>query len=211
MARFTKNNTTITLMLANILINGDYMYNITFLNGQNDSNNLEEAGRNSLDNFLSCLEFWHDNGTDLDSYEYSDYSRRELISEFSYLGSFSEIKEKVREIEGIVKGFTHDCGDLHDYGLCFDFVEADESHDGFYRFQISWGGPSSECRFYPNGDIEYVYMDWFCGVGFNLNGDSNARWLREYFSECGMLDFESKDYEELYQDFHLTEEAEEDE
>lgn len=186
------------------------MTSINWINPSNNEQELIESGRTSLSNFLSCLEFWQENGTDLDSYEYSGYSRKELISEFSYLGSFSEIKEKVKEIEGIMEEFTRGYGDFHEYGLCFDFVEATEDHDGFYRFQINCGGPSSECRFYANGAIEFVYMDWFCGVGFNLNRDSNAIWLKHWFNNCEMLDFESKDYEELYQDAHLIEEAGED-
>lgn len=187
------------------------MTSVNWINGNNDTNNLIEKAHNSLSNVLSCLQFWQENGTDLDSYEYNGYSRAELISEFSYLGKFSEIKEKVREVEEVIRGFTHDCGDFHEYGLCFDFVEASEHHDGFYRFQISWGGPSSEIRFYADGGKEFVYMDWFCGVGLNLNGSTEAGWLKEYFNDCGMLDFDSKDYEDLYREAHVAEDDEEEE
>src|SRR5690606_17610415 len=126
------------------------MFSTTFVN-QNSENNIIEKGRESLDNFLTCLIFWQTNGMDLDSYEYNNYSRSELIAEFAWLGKLSEIKEKVREVEEIIKEFQTGCGDFTDYGLCFDFVEANEEHNGFYRYQLSWGGPSSEVRFYPDG------------------------------------------------------------
>jgi len=76
-------------------------------------------------------------------------------------------------------------GSFGDYGLSFDYVDQD-----YFRYQLSWGGPSDEIRFYKNGAIEYVYMDWFCGIGFNVNTDSTFKSLRDYFTDLGMLNFE---------------------
>lgn len=77
-------------------------------------------------------------------------------------------------------------GSFGNYGLSFDYVD-----QGYFRYQLSWGGPSDEIRFYENGAIEYVYMDWFCGIGFNVNTDSAFKLLRDYFTDLGMLDFEA--------------------
>lgn len=65
-----------------------------------------------------------------------------------------------------------DLGRLAEYGLCFDYVEPGTfsgQREGYYRYQISWGGPSDEFRFFVNPDmtchrIEYWFMDWFDGA-----------------------------------------------
>ena len=94
-------------------------------------------------------------------------------------------------------------GSFYDYGLSFDYVAADDDgeeafnavkdgtspeFDGYYRYQISWGGPSEEVRFYKNS-TEYVYLDWFCGVGFDVSNTDWAEWLRDWFTDCEMINF----------------------
>jgi len=61
--------------------------------------------------------------------------------------------------------------DFFDYvnqsGLCFDRVEAGTFKDqraAYWRWQLSWGGPSEEFRLFDNGDLEYWYLDWFDGA-----------------------------------------------
>ena len=61
--------------------------------------------------------------------------------------------------------------DFFDYvnqsGLCFDRVEAGTFEDqraAYWRWQLSWGGPSQEFRLFDNGDLEYWYLDWFDGA-----------------------------------------------
>lgn len=64
---------------------------------------------------------------------------------------------------------SDDLGSLYDYGLCFDYVAPGTfggQKEGYYRYQLSWGGPSDEFRFFVNPDlschrIEYWLMDWF--------------------------------------------------
>lgn len=56
----------------------------------------------------------------------------------------------------------------HNYGLSFDYVEPftfDNQRDGYWRFQISWGGPSEELRaWYDSEDnlraLEFWFLDW---------------------------------------------------
>ena len=61
--------------------------------------------------------------------------------------------------------------DFFDYvnqsGLCFDRVEAGTFKDqraAYWRWQLSWGGPSQEFRLFDNGDLEFWHLDWFDGA-----------------------------------------------
>ncbi len=72
---------------------------------------------------------------------------------------------------------------LSEYGLSFDYVAPntfDDQPEGYWRYQISWGGPSDEFRFYGEmvnewraviHRIEYWFMDWFDGASHTLHGD----------------------------------------
>ena len=74
-----------------------------------------------------------------------------------------------------------DWDSLHEYGLALDKVAPDD--DGPYiRYQISWGGPSEEIRFY-NHKIEFVYMDWFDIAKRDISNLEWAQWLNDYFKE----------------------------
>ena len=56
---------------------------------------------------------------------------------------------------------------VNQFGLCFDRVEAGTFEDqraGYWRWQLSWGGPSDEFRLFDNGDLEYWYLDWSDGA-----------------------------------------------
>jgi hypothetical protein len=70
------------------------------------------------------------------------------------------------ETEAEIKGFL-------DYGLCIDYVAPgtfEHQREGYWRWQISWGGPSDEFRFFSSGPdyrpyrIEYWFMDWGDGA-----------------------------------------------
>lgn len=70
--------------------------------------------------------------------------------------------------------------ELNEYGLCFDYVEPNTFEDqerGYLRWQLSWGGPSDEFRFFIDKqggitDIEYHFMDWFDGAVIDVNMSS---------------------------------------
>jgi len=61
-------------------------------------------------------------------------------------------------------------------GLCFDYVEPNtftDQREGYWRWQLSWGGPSDEFQIFINPDksvhrIEYWYKDWFDGACVTL-------------------------------------------
>jgi len=80
---------------------------------------------------------------------------------------------------------------LDEYALCFDYVAPDTFNDqpeGYFRYQISYGGPSEEFRIYANKDaphswtiyrIEYWFLDWFDGACRHLSG-SDFEWFEEF-------------------------------
>ena len=67
-------------------------------------------------------------------------------------------------------------------GLCFDYVDPKTFPDqleGYWRWQLSWGGPSDEFRIYINPDksvhrIEYWYMDWYDGAHVTLSPETHS-------------------------------------
>lgn len=79
-------------------------------------------------------------------------------------------------------------GNLYEYGLSFDYVEPGTFNDqpeGFFRYQISWGGPSDEIRFFVNlnGSVhraEYWFMDWFDGAKVDVSGEEVVADLWEW-------------------------------
>ena len=72
-----------------------------------------------------------------------------------------------------------DLGSLNEYRLCFDYVKPetfDDQIEGYFRYQLSWGGPSDEFRIFVNTDgsphrIEYWYLDWFEGAHVRVTGE----------------------------------------
>jgi len=87
-----------------------------------------------------------------------------------------------------------DIGSFYDYGLCMDYQEPEGRKRGYLRYQLSWGGPSDEIRFYFDGShcdkIEYVFLDWFVGVGFDISNEPFALWLWDWFEGCGTPEYE---------------------
>jgi len=67
-------------------------------------------------------------------------------------------------------------------GLSFDYVEPSTFTDqleGYWRWQLSWGGPSDEFNIYINPDksvhrIEYWYKDWFDGAHVTLSPQQHS-------------------------------------
>ena len=81
-------------------------------------------------------------------------------------------------------------GSFNDYGLCFDYVEPgtwENQAAGYYRYQLSWGGPSDEFQFYGDGRIEYRFMDWGDGARLDVTDNDTIKSLARYFQECEMM------------------------
>ena len=69
---------------------------------------------------------------------------------------------------------VEDIGTLSEYGLSFDYVEPNTFNDqpyGYWRYLLSWGGPSDEFRLYGGGLIVYHFMDWFDGAELDVTDD----------------------------------------
>mgnify|MGYP006353200869 FL=1 len=113
---------------------------------------------------------------------------------------------------------TPEYGNLNEYGLSFDYCYSTRNSPGYFRYQLSWGGPSDEFRIYADkrGEyrwniwkIEYWFMDWFDGAHKTLSGD-DFKFMEElitgFFTECGSLDHE---YEKAMENYEPEDDDEE--
>lgn len=104
------------------------------------------------------------------------------------------------------EGDVEDLGNIFEYGLCFDYVALGtfgKQRKGYFRYQLSWGGPSDEFRFFCGPElqpyrIEYWFMDWFDGARRILKGKNEILLLEiwEWFKEGGAIDQSLKDSQE---------------
>ena len=83
---------------------------------------------------------------------------------------------------------------LYEYGLSFDFVEPDTFDDqpvGYWRYQMSGGGPADEIRYHIDEDrtqgfkVEYWYLQWWDGASVHLKGDDKelAMWVFRHMTK----------------------------
>ena len=60
-------------------------------------------------------------------------------------------------------------------GLDVCYKDDEMTEFDYVRIQFAFGGPSVELRVrydqYQNTSIEFVFLDWFCGVGFDVTHD----------------------------------------
>ena len=90
--------------------------------------------------------------------------------------------------DGNIIGGDMDGAHVYEYGLCFDYVAPEGRKRGYFRYQLSGGGPSDEFRIYAEGSgyewhvdrIEYVFTDWFDGAKRTLSG-ANYDLIEEIF------------------------------
>jgi len=129
----------------------------------------------------------------------------ETEADFRAASKFFEAIEKATEGEAIAlvavdkhKGdYFHEYEDLLDYvnktALSWDYVEAEtfeDQEEGYYRLQLSWGGPSDEFRIYTTqyadeiDVIEYHFMDWFDGASVNVPVNSLSWNICQMFLDC---------------------------
>ena len=85
-------------------------------------------------------------------------------------------------IENLLSKFESDF-DVNQTALSWDHVEADGKEAGYYKLQLSWGGPSTECRIYSNL-TEYWYMDWFDGACIEVPEDSYTAMICNMMYDC---------------------------
>lgn len=106
------------------------------------------------------------------------------------------------------EGKEEECeaGNFCEHGLSFDYVPAgtfDGQKEGYFTYQISYGGPSDEFRFYTDASfslhrVEYWFMDWFDWARIILKS-KDLELLEEvfdFFKECGSVENEFKKAQE---------------
>ena len=80
--------------------------------------------------------------------------------------------------------------EFYNYGLCLDMVNVGtfkEQKEPYLRYQISYGGPSEELRFYQNGTVEFWFLDWYDGAHKIITSLDWVQWLKEYLEEIELL------------------------
>ena len=85
------------------------------------------------------------------------------------------VREKFNQVE---QEYQEASEDLFDYAnstaLSWDYVEPgtfEDQEEGYYRLQLSWGGPSDEIRFYDNDKVTYAFLDWFDGAEIDITDE----------------------------------------
>lgn len=95
---------------------------------------------------------------------------------------FCDIRDSQLEDETRVE-----LGNFWDYALDMSYIEPDTFDDqpeGYYRWQISWGGPSSEIRFMEDGFMEYWFLDWWDGAKRDVTNEPCAKALAQHLQDC---------------------------
>ena len=93
-------------------------------------------------------------------------------------------KSTMKDIKEFLNNEDYD--GLNEYGLSMDYVEPgtfNDQREGYFRWQLSWGGPSDEFRLYDNDDLEYWFLDWGDGDCIELDGEDYnliSGYLEEY-------------------------------
>jgi len=118
-----------------------------------------------------------------------------------------ELRSRISDIKKLWKAYREgnengvdDLGTFNEYGLSFDYVAPGTFEDqkrGYFRYQLSWGGPSDEFRFYCDEnlspvEIGYWFLDWFDGAHITLK-EKDYSLLEEIFQdfkECGTVQAE---------------------
>ncbi len=119
----------------------------------------------------------------------------ELIEDAVYaLKSTAAMMTVYMDKPEVYEAGNDDQGPFFECGLCFDYVTGEDGEDDYWRYQLAWGGPSEEIRFYARRAqaataryIEHVYMDWNCGIAFDVTCSDWAQWLWDEFQSTGTI------------------------
>jgi len=91
------------------------------------------------------------------------------------------------------EAYDDDLGHIYEYGLCFDYVAPgtfSDQTEGYFRWQLSTGGPGDEFRIYADKAgpytwsvyrVEYWFLDRFDGAYKTLY-DDDRELIEDIFS-----------------------------
>jgi hypothetical protein len=131
-----------------------------------------------------------------DEFNQTEQTYQEASNFFNEYDNATEGEQIALKVIDKHKGnYYHEYEDLFDYvnqtALSWDYVEGEgKNNPGYYRLQLSWGGPSDEFRIYTIGDtlevdvIDYYYMDWFDGASIPVFEDSISWDVCQMFLDC---------------------------
>ena len=131
--------------------------------------------------------------------------KRELMRDYDYSTEKTMTDEEIDEYVDEDRCYEW----FWEYGLALDVVEPCTFRDQperFVRYQISYGGPQEEIRFYydcgatiPNY-IEFWFLDWGVGNSIDISQDTVAEWLWDNFSDILHDEIQNcNDYCEAYE------------
>jgi len=113
--------------------------------------------------------------------------------------AFNSRMEDIRKLWNAEDNHDDEIGDLNEYGLSIAFIGAGtfkDQREPYYRYQLSWGGPSEEFRVYLNGDVEFWFLDWFDGAKVDVP-EEDAEIIKEIIRmKYDNIDRYPDDYEE---------------
>lgn len=121
-------------------------------------------------------------------FQFANYGKEELID---YLViEYSFCREELRnqstlDIWGEIEILQSE------YGLAFDYVKAgtfEDQNTGYFRYQLSYGGPSEEIRFYVDPEhnlvkAEFWLLDWFTGSSIDCTHQDTIRAVWQLFKD----------------------------
>lgn len=102
---------------------------------------------------------------------------------------------------------------MNEYGLSFDYVPLGtfkDQKEAYFRFQVSYGGPSEELRIFGAGPrtkpskLEWWYLHWFDGASLDVTRDAVARDVWAWFE--GLIDWDEvqKEADEAFEENKRT-------
>jgi hypothetical protein len=85
---------------------------------------------------------------------------------------------------------------FNEYGLSWDYVAPgtfEGQRRGYFRWQLSWGGPSDEFRFFVDENfgvcrVEYWFIDWFDGARRVIRRGADFDLLSEIWEDIRDMD-----------------------
>lgn len=120
-----------------------------------------------------------------------------------YTGRIEDIRKLWELNSKDCEASDEELGTFNEYGLGFDYVAPGTFGDqrrGYFRYQLSWGGPSDEFRFYCTEGfqidrIEYWFLDWGDGAKRTLRQGKDFDLMSEIFQdfkEVGTVEYQYK-------------------